>query len=76
MALQQIAQRPEAKYNCPVVELYAGLRIVWNNQSGYETEFADENTQYTAGLSVTRKGLSMMPRHCPTGRLRERWPKF
>jgi hypothetical protein len=55
MALQQIATRPQRHYGCATVELYAGLHLTWNSEALYETEFANENTQYTAGLSVIRK---------------------
>jgi hypothetical protein len=67
MALQQIATRPEAKYNCPVVELYAGLGLVWNSQALYETEFENENTQYTPGLSVIRKAAIDAAQALPDG---------
>jgi hypothetical protein len=67
MALQQLAERPQPKYSCPAVELYAGLPIVWNTQAQYETEFGDDNTQYTPGLSVTRKAAITAAQAMPDG---------
>jgi hypothetical protein len=67
MSLQQIAVRPQRKYHCAVAELYAGLGLVWNSQALYETEFAEENTQYTAGLWVARKAAIDAAQVLPDG---------
>jgi hypothetical protein len=67
MSLQQYAQRPEAKYNCTVVELYAGLPLAWNSQAQHETEFVAENTQYTPGLAATRKAAIDAAQQLPDG---------
>jgi hypothetical protein len=70
MALQQYAGKPEPDYDCTQAELYGGLQIVWNSQAQHETEFEAENTQYTAGLSVTKKAAITAAENMPDGQAR------
>lgn len=64
------AERPKPDYHCSQSELYAGLDIVWNSQAQREAEFEAENTNYTPGLSVTRKAAIEAARALPDGNAR------
>ena len=68
--MAQGENRPKKAHNCTQAELYAGLDIVWDSQAEHEQEFADENTKYTPGLSVTMKDAVQAARALPDGQAR------
>jgi hypothetical protein len=62
--------RPSAIYTCSQAELYSGLNSAWNSQAERETEFEAENTEYTPGISVTRKASIQAAKAMPDGQAR------
>ncbi len=67
---RQNATRPSKVYNCSMVELYAGLEMIWCSQKEHEVEFEGENTFYYSGISDVRLAKINDARMMPDGQAR------